>query len=236
MTSQKNMEGLTVYKDYVVHHRDTQTHHPSIENLALQKLAMVVIRWQDYWSYLSRTQRMRLSKSSDYDGIPFEDSYELLYENSNGRSSTGNSSVLVAFHSTHEEDHDYTAMVSQSTTTAYNRGKNLEPRERKFKVHHAIIKRKDGDADVWIQGELLRLQIILDDLDKATKSLRSWADNGLDMRAMCKTYLCRPGDDPAIIPCKQLLTYVNKGFSLDDLKKKLICKVCGARCSGIAVA
>lgn len=236
MTQQKNITGLTVYKDYVVHHEDTKTNHPSIEGLSLQKLAAIVIRWGKYRSHLRQTQQIKLLKTSDYDGLPFEDFYEILYENSNNPAVSGNPSVVVVFNSTDDEDYDYIAMVSRSTTTAYKQGKSLEPSETKFKVHHAIIKRKGGDADTWTQGELLRLQVILDDLDTATKSLRSWADSGLDMRASCKTYRCRPGDDPAIISCHQLLAYVKKGLSLDDLKKKLVCKVCGARCSEISVA
>ena len=230
------MIGLTVFRDHVIYHPDIKVKRPPIEGVTLSKLAELALRFNRHRDYLLRAQRMTLRKSSDYDGYPFEDFYEIGYEAKSHSASSYETSISLTFTDTLDDDHDYVTMASRSTTTAYKRGSSGKPKETRFKAHKAIIRCKEGEADVWIQGELARLQGIFDDLDQATQSLRSWADSGLGMKVLCATAGCRSGGNPAIVSSGQLLIYANQGLSFDDFKQKLRCKVCGARCSSIFIA
>jgi hypothetical protein len=133
-------------------------------------------------------------------------------------------------------DHDYVQLVKRQqlqgrATRAYYWT------ETKFKICSAEITRNEGDAEAWFKHELVRLKKLLDDLDQATANLRSWAESGLSMKVSCTTSFCRTDDHrPWIISPDQLRLHLSKGLSLDDLKRKLRCKVCGGRCSNISVA
>ncbi|MNJ39877.1 hypothetical protein D3C77_347590 [compost metagenome] len=229
------MQALTVFKDRVIC-PDTREEHPLIEGLSLSKFADIVLRWSNYGDYLLRAHRMALHKSSDYDGSPFEDFYQIRYNVDNCYTISDDPYISITFESTFDSDYDYTAMASRSTTTAYKVGTALKPQETKFKIYRAMLRRREGDAEVWFQHEVLRLQRILDDLDAATTSLNLWAASDINMRVFCPTTGCRSYQSPAIIPPSQLLTYSNAGLSLDNLKERLKCKICGAQCCNIKAA
>lgn len=228
------MRALNIYDDHVIRDPDFKVKHPPIDGLSLSRFADVAIRVAKYNGYLRRTQRITLRKSTDYDGYPFEDFHEILY-NANDDYTTSDPqdlSINVVFQPTTGGDFDYTAIAGRNTTTAYKRGRIVDAKETRFKVHSAQIRRKEASADVWAQRELARLTEILDRLDQSTQSLRSWAEDGINMQVFCSTARCRWGDK-AILSSEQLLIYANKGLSLDDLRKKLKCKKCGAQCSDI---
>lgn len=179
---------------------------------------------------------MTLRTSRDYDGFPFEDFYEIHYGARDEYNYSDDILISITFNDTCDDDYDYVAMASRSTTTAYKSGRRSDSKETRFKINRVVIKRKEGKAVTWIKGELVRLKTILDDLDHATQILRSWAENGIDMRVFCTKLRCRSNDNPAIILSSQLLVHANNGLSLDDFKRKLKCKVCGARCSHVKAA
>lgn len=232
MSEQRKTTGFHIFDNYIVYYGNSKTHHRSIENLSISKFADVVLRWSNYTDYLLRTEQMVLVKRDDYDGIPLDFHY-IYYGAKNHYTYSDNPSIRINFESTSGDNYDYVALVRKSRTSKWRRPS--DPVDVKFKVSSVTIKRKEGDADVWIQGELIRLQKILDNLDKATQSLHLWAENGLNMRVFCASYSCR-ALNPAIIPNNQLLAHANNGLSLDDLKRRLKCKICGAHCSHVQAA
>ncbi|WP_027170554.1 hypothetical protein [Mesorhizobium sp. WSM3224] len=230
------MRGLTVYKDHVIHHNGLEGNQPPIEGLSLTTFASIALRWNKSKDYLLRTHAMTLRKTTDYDGFPFEDFYEIRYGVKDHYHASDDPSIRVTFNDTREAEYDYVAMASRDTTTAYKRGRSGTPQETRFKIHSASIGRQEGDADVWAKGEAVRLTAILDGLDQAMHTLRSWAESGVNMRVLCPTWACRWDAKQAIISSDRLLAYADKGLSLDDFKLKLRCRVCGAACSDIRAA
>lgn len=231
----RHMQELRVYKSHVIH-QGSREEQPLIEGLSLSKFVDIVLRWDNHRDYLLRTQFMSLIKSCDYDGIPFEDDYCIRYNVGHGRTINEDLVISVRFESTFGDDYDYMAMASRSTSTAYKAGRSLPPQETKFKANGVFLKRKEGDAENWFQHELTRLQQILDDLDATTANLISWANSDVNMKVFCSTIGCKASQSPAIILPSQLLTYSNAGLSLDNLKERLRCKICGARCRNIKSA
>nr|WP_314875988.1 hypothetical protein [uncultured Pseudomonas sp.] len=229
------MQALTVFKDHVVC-PDTREEHPLIEGLQLSKLADIVLRWNNYRAYLLRTHRMALHKSSDYDGSPFEDFYQIRYKVDDCYTISEDPYISITFEDTFDSDYDYTAMASRSTTTAYKMGRALPPQETKFKIYRAILRRREGDAEIWFQHEIARLQRILDDLDAATINLNLWAASDINMRVSCPAANCSSRKHPTILLPSQLLVHANSKLSLDAFKEKLTCKSCGARGGIISAA
>lgn len=229
------MQALTIFKERIVY-PDTREEHPSIEGLSISKFSEIVLRWSNYGDYLLRTERMALHTSSDYDGSPLEDFYQIRYNVDNSHTISDDPFISIIFESTFDSDYDYTAMASRSTRTAYKRGRPLQPQETKFKIYRVILRRKAGEAETWFKNELIRLKRIFDKLDETTSDLSNWAKSDINMRVFCPTRDCRSYQNPAIIPPSQLLSYSNSGLSLENLKEKLKCKVCGARCCNIKAA
>jgi hypothetical protein len=233
MTGKENIRNILIYSDHVIYNGDHKNHYPSIDGVSLKILSKIVINLERYPEYLLRTSHIKLRKWRDYDGLPFEDFYDILYNVNPKKHEIIEPSITVVFNSTNEENvkYDYTAMASRDTSTAYKYGSRMTPTETRFKVCRAIIKRNEADADTWIQSELARLENICDLLEKITKDLKSWAESKIEMRVFCPTAAtCRPYSSAAIITCDQLSIYSKQGLSLEDLKQKLICKVCGKRC------
>lgn len=236
MTARSNILGLTISNDGIIDIGVWPSQPlPPNENLSLKLFANLALRWSNHEIHLLRTQQMALRKSCDYDGHPFEDFYEVRYGASSRYKASDDPSIFITFCSTHDDDYDYKAMASLDTSTGYKRGPAHQPNETKFKVSSAIIKRREGSADLWVQGELVRLLAILDELDQATESLVSWAASGFDMRVFCPSG-CRADPHPKIIPNSQLSIYVGKNLSLEEFKGKLKCSDCGARCKSLSVA
>lgn len=229
------MQALTIFKDRVIC-PDTREEHPMIEGLSLSEFSHIVLRWSNYGAYLLRTQRMALHTSSDYDGSPLEDFYQIRYNVDNCYTISDEPCISITFESTFDSDYDYTAMASRCTRTAYKIGRPLQPQETKFKIYRAMLRRKAGDAETWFQNELVRLKRIFDDLDAATSELSNWARSDINMRVVCPTLDCQSNRSPTPIPPNQLLSYSNAGLSLDILKERLKCKFCGTRCSNIQAA
>ncbi len=172
-----------------------------------------------------------MRKSSDHDGSPFEDFYDIYFNvTTDDYTESADPYISITFHDTLDDDYDYVGMarVSRRATTAYKWGDKGEMCEKRFKIYRAEIKRKEGDAEIWFRDELAPLQGILDDLDQTTRTLRSWADSGLSMRVVCTKLFCRSYNS-AIIGSDQLLLDAGEGLSLDDFNQKMRCKVCGAR-------
>lgn len=229
------MQELIVYKYHVVY-QGSREEQPLIEGLSLSKFVDIVLRWDNYRDYLSRTQHMSLTNIYDYDGHPFEDNYNLKYNSGYGRKASEDIVISIRFYSTLGDDYDYVAMASSSTINPYIVGGATRPVETRFKVSGVFLKRKEGDAEIWFQHEVIRIQRILDDLDAATTNLSNWAKSDVNMKVFCSTIGCRANQSPAIIPPSQLLAYSNAGLSLDNLKYRLKCKFCGARCCKIKAA
>ena len=236
MSEPKKIRGITIFEDYFFYNYE-KIHHQPIKELPLSKFADIALRWSNYGDYLLRTHQLSLIKSENHDGFPLQDFYIISYDGKNNILDSRKPLINISFYETSNRDvnYNYVAMASRSTTTAYKRGRTGQPCEVKFKIYSASIKRDEGEADIWIQGELIRLQGIFDNLDKATQSLHLWAENGLNMRVFCASHSCR-ALNPAIIPNNQLLAHANNGLSLDDLKRRLKCKICGAHCSHVQAA
>jgi hypothetical protein len=170
-----------------------------------------------------------MGTSTDYDGYPLEDFYNISFNATNEYTEAANTSIYITFNGTHDEgDHDYVKRVQRVGRLKTACGG--KPTEERFKIYRAVIRRKEGDAEAWFKDELTRLEKLLDDLDQAMLTLRSWADSGLSMEVFCTSY-----SHSSVISPDQLLLHSSKGLSLDDFKRKLRCKVCGARCSNISV-
>lgn len=236
-----DMTGITIFNDHVLFHEgmnvNSKEPHPSIDGLPLSKFADLALRWGKYSDYLLRTQKTAMRKSSDYEGLPREDFYDIYFNvTTDAYTESADPRIHIAFHDTDGDDFDYAGIgrVTPRQTSDYKSGPKGELREIKFKIYRAVINRQKGDADTWFRDELTRLEVILDDLDQATRTLRSWADSGLSMKVYCPGLFCRTYD-PGVIGNDQLLLHADKGLSLDDFKQKLKCKVCGARCSGMSV-
>ena len=222
------MQELTISKDHVVYHGSREK-QPLIDALSLCKFVDIVLRWANYRDYLSRTQRMSLTNVYDYERFPLEDNYNICYNSGYGLTANDGLVISIRFYSTLGDEYDYVAMASRTN----KEGRDFGPEETRFRVSGVFLKRKEGDAEVWFQHELVRIQRILDDLDTATSNLSNWARSDVNMGVFCSTIGCQANRSPAIIPPSQLLTYSNAGLSLDNLKERLKCKFCGARCCNI---
>lgn len=229
------MQELTIEKYHVIY-QGSREKQPLIEALSLSKFVDIVLRWDNYRDYLLRTHHMSLGCVYDYDRHPFEDNYDLKYNSGFGRKASEDIVISIRFYSTIGDDYDYVAMASSSTINPYIEGGATRPVETRFKASGVFLKRKEGDAEIWFQHEVKRIQRILDDLDAATASLSNWANSDVNMKVFCSTIGCQANKSPAIIPPSQLLTYSNAGLSLDNLKERLKCKFCGARCGNIKPA
>lgn len=203
--------------------------HPSIEGFSLVKFKDIALRGYKYRIYMERAERIKINKFIDYEG-GFQDSYSFSFPASSisGRIDTR---MAVMFEDTRDNDYDYISMETRDTSTAYKWGPKGSPSEVKFKINRTIIEREKGDAESWFECELTRLKGILDGLDKATKSLQSWAEHGIDIKVFCAN--CH---NAAIIPGGRLLTYVEHGLSLEQFKTKLKCNRCGSGCNYIDAA
>jgi hypothetical protein len=229
------VKALTIFKDHVFF-PETREELSPIEGLSLEKFSNLVLRWSKYSSYLLRTERIALNKSSDYDGSPFEDSYQLRFNVENSYTNSEDPYLLVAFESVFDGDYDYTAMASRSTTTAYKRGRPVAPTETKFKINRVFLRRKAGGTDEWFKCEVARLNKALDNLDQAMTDLSVWAASDISMRVLCSTTACPSRKNPTIISPSQLATHANAGMSVDEFRGKLKCKSCGARSAVIGAA
>lgn len=230
MTEQM-IKGFSIYDDYVIYHDDREKkHRPIIPGATLQVISDIVLRWSYYAAYMLRTQKIRMDKSIETDSCIFKDSHTLTYDVTETYISgfSERPSIDVEFTSTSSDNYDYTASRSRDSSTAYKLGKSHPARETRFKAVRANIFRKEGDADVWIKSELARIRSIMCEVDEETKSLESWAKSGINMAVLCSSPDCFTFSIPIISP-KQLHIYSLKGFSIKDLKEKLICKDCGTR-------
>lgn len=234
----KNEIGISIFRNHIIFHGDGKTQHPTIDELLLHNFTDIELRWDKYQYYLLRTQHMVLRKNSDYEGFLFEDFYEIYYGAESAFNHSADILISITFNSAYENDYDYdyVAMASRDTATAYKSGRGRKPEETRFKISRAVIKHKDGKVVAWIKSELVRLKEILNGLYHATQNLGSWAESAIDMRVFFTNLGCRSNFNPAILLSNQLLVHANNGLSLDDLKRKLKCKVCGARCSHVKAA
>lgn len=57
------------------------------------------------------------------------------------------------------------------------------------------------------------------------ETLEQWVGARLDMAVKCSKFMCRK--DPILIPHQKLQTFIDLGYSLEDLQDKLVCSVCG---------
>ena len=228
------MREIVIFKDHTHFDREWKSdeRRPSIDGLPLSRFADLFLRWRKYSGYLLRTQKILMRTSTDNDGLPIEHFYDISFNATNECAASANTSISITFNDTYDGDHDYVAMVHRGgrPTTAYKWGSKGTPTETRFKIYRAVIRRKEGDAEAWFKDELTRLEKLLDGLDQGTLTLRSWADSGLSMKVFCTAY-----SHSSVISPDQLLLHSSKELSLDDFKRKLRCKVCGARCSNISV-
>jgi hypothetical protein len=231
------MNSITIYKDHVLYNGNSKEPRPSIDALPLSEFAGLARRWLVYSAYLLRTQKIQMHRSNDFEGSPLEADYWLNFNvTTDAYTQSADPRIIISFHNAYGDDYDYveTVEVSPRSRSDYSRGTKGKMTESRFKIYSATIQRREGNVEIWLRDELTRLKGILDDLDQATRTLRSWADSGLSMKVYCTKLFCRTYD-PGIIGSDQLLLHADKGLSLDDFKQKLKCKVCGARCSGMSV-
>jgi hypothetical protein len=217
---------IIIFKDYVQFQTGWNglgEPRPSIDGLPLSEFADLTRRWSKYAAYLLRSQKIRMRVSHDHDG-QFEDYCDLRFNAKDDGTASDDTSISITCHQAYADDYDYVRMVQ---------AKYFRParqRECKFKIFRAALRRKEGNAGAWFRDELIRLKKLLDDLDQATLTLRTWADSGLSMKVFCTAY-----SHSSSISGDQLRLYASKGLSLDDFQQNLKCKVCGGRCSGLLV-
>ena len=222
------MGRLTIFHDYVLR-GSNPTRHPPVPSLPLEKFAGLPLRWPKYRKYLLRTENMEMDTSRDYDGYPFEDFYTIRFDASVRRSFSGDeTSIIYTFNGTHSDDFDYVAMASRSTTTAYKRGTPTKSEETRFKLYRVGLIYAKGDPEDFFPGQVDRLVAKLDQLDLATEELKTWAEQGINMSVRCSTASCRIRS-AVILPSERLLAYAKQGRSLEDLRVKLKCSMCGER-------
>ncbi|UYB72581.1 hypothetical protein [Aeromonas veronii] len=243
------IDGLTVLKEGVRYHQWISGIQPPLEGVSLPILADIALRSNKYLHFLRRTQGIELYKGGDNEGFPIVQSTNLRYFNKEKVDKplavTGMrnfnltellprnpvAEILIYFHDTDGDDYDYIAQEYKvQRGTDYKSGPASGPFDMKFKIYQVNIKRPEGDVAEWLQGEVVRLKNTLDGLDHDTQSLRSWAEAGINMRVICGGSQCCP---VGLVESRELLVLANKGLSLDDVRQKLKCKACGARCRDI---
>jgi len=230
---------FVVRKDHMeLHYRDQRGNHlqksaPPFNLLSLPVFADFVLRFSKYAPYLRQVERIRMGKTSDYEGFPLEDKYCFVFGDSN--SDDARTMLLVTFqNSWHETDYDYVAMTAADRSTAYKSKPAGPERDTKFKIHAAQFSRRRGGGQVWFVAEMQRFKALLDRLDAATQTLQSWADSGHSMRVNCSGFfVC--GREPVDIPPARLRLFAEKGWSIEEFKQKLKCRGCGSLASDINV-
>lgn len=226
------MQALTIFKDHVIYPdapTDMRTELPLVEGLLLENFSKIVLRWGKYSPYLLRTQRMALKKWSDYDGIPLEDLYQIRFNADDYYTDSEDPYLLACFESIYDGDYDYTTMANRCRSTAYKIGRPTTPIETRFKIHKVFLRRKAGDTQEWFRGEALRLNLLLDSLDRITTDLSAWATSDVNMKVLCRTKTCSSRKNPTIISPSQLAAHARSEISVDAFREKLKCKACGAR-------
>lgn len=224
------MKNLQIYDEYTIS-PPSKEHNPSIDGASLLEISDVIRRIRSYSIYFEKHFRIKFRKWEDYDGYPFEDFYGIYYISGEKFDFNRDENITVCFKDTHKEDYDYIAMAARDTTTAYKRGKRIQPQETKFKRERAIIWRKLDEPTVWVKNEVRRLKTIVDQLDEKTRTLSSWADSDLNMQVFCSTSLCRTYSDTAIISNDKLRVYAGNGLTFEELKLKMKCTKCGTPAS-----
>lgn len=200
---------------------------PPLDGFGLSDISGLVQRAYHYMSFLRDTHEIIINKWTDYDGFPLEDFFNVDYDPARGTRSTYDQKIVLSYRDTTGDEYDYVAMAARDTTTAYKRGRRIEPTETKFKIERASFKFDKGDAVEWGTGKLSELKTIVDGLDAATDSLISWAVSDLDMKVYCTTNGCRTFSAEAIIPNSRLRKYADKGMALGEMKERMKCKKCG---------
>jgi hypothetical protein len=227
---------VVVQENHYTTEADHKLQLPLPAGLSLSDFAYVVLHGRRLSSYLIEHHGITVQHWSDYDGLPFEDFYDVHYGATEPYEHSDDPRIGVTFRGTTKDDFDYAAMAAWNTTTAYKRGRHLPAQETRFKVHQAVAHRKDGDALEWICGELPRLKIILENVERAMSSLETWAESGMRMQVYCETSLCRTHGNKAIIESGKLKELALRSLTLDDLREKLRCQKCGKRSKNLVPA
>jgi hypothetical protein len=232
------MTEINIFEDHVFFDGGwkTEDRRPPIDGFPLSKFADLYRLCRTYSDYLLRTQKIKMKTYTDWEGIPFDEIHEIRFNATDHHTdwSSSATAIWLTCYDTSRDDYDYVAKGTWMAPSRFG-GRTKVHGEKRSRISKAAIKRTEGDAEPWFRDELTRLKKILDGLDQATLTLRSWADSGLSMRVSCSTWCCRGNHNPAIISSDQLLLHAIKGLSLDDFKQKLKCKVCGTRCSSVRV-
>jgi hypothetical protein len=226
------MMRIVIRQDHVVvDDKIIKVSSPSIDGLSLSEIADITLRCLKYRDYLLRAQKIRISQTGDHEGTPLEDDYHINFE-----AADCHTSMWVHFHS------EYESVIFHDECVNYDYVAKVNYKDVKFKIYSASLDRGcRGNTEAWFRDELTRLKKILDDLDQATLTLRSWADSGLSMRAHWRgncnscSWSSIFTRRSSIISGHKLRLYASRGLSLDDFKQKLRCKACGDRCSGVSV-
>lgn len=174
-----------------------------------------------------------VSKSSNYEGWPFTDSFTLRCFPKNTDPydyKTLQWTLAIGYVETSGEVYDYVATTEKDNSTAFKLGRPGPKQQTKFKIDDkylvSLILFKELNYESLLVADLLILEKELVQLDNVTQNILNWAESGFDLLAFCKSALCYKS---SIIPNSTITRFAERGLSLGDFKELLVCTRCGAR-------
>lgn len=182
--------------------------------------------------YFMSRDRLRFDSFSDWDGHPYEDFFTLSY--GDPENDLEGWSIQANYHAAQGDAGDYERRGKVGrAATAYKSAGPFSLKMVKFCIHSArIAVSSEGQLD-RLSAELNRLASTAADLRINTVSLRDWEKAGLDMAVACSTAFCDWGQERVPIKASKLSEYLARGWTLDTLRGKLICKRCGNRAAAL---
>ncbi|QBP77445.1 hypothetical protein E2K99_21730 [Herbaspirillum huttiense] len=169
------------------------------------------------------------SKSSDYEGTPFEDRFTLIFYSSPSASSKKKEWEICVGYSSNasSEDYDYIAKAARDNNTAYKARTAGPEHEVKFKLDSVFLYElaKSTPLREKAYSDLLWIERIFNILDKRTESLENWSKSNMGMNIQCSSKWCRHNE--TVFSPAQLANWCASGISLHQLAAKLKCNKCG---------
>lgn len=136
--------------------------------------------------------------------------------------------IEVIFEPTHKSDDSF--LYEEDLTT--DQRKDYEPSINRGK-HRFVARRAKLNLD-WNSNEIHQWRLDIERLTKPHNTLNDWLKNDSEIMIIhrCGGYRFR---EPVILSQRDIKQYVASGLTLEDLKNRLKCSICGERNAKIKV-
>jgi hypothetical protein len=171
-------------------------------------------------------------RSHDYDGYPLEDFLTLICYEGSGHyfELKVKWEIRLAYASVIDvrKPYDYTTLAARSNTTAYTSRPDGPKQETRFVLKSYYFMDSYNNELLEENGikELFKYGPMYEKLAVHLETLESWVASGMSMRITCGTLGCGQITE---FSNDNLLNFFIKGYTLNNLKEKCVCKKCGSR-------